>query len=40
MAKGSRSCGLDSHKDQHAIQDAEIKEMLKHIKQYAHVDLH
>jgi len=32
MAKGSQSCGLNSHKDQHAMQDAEIRERLTHIK--------
>ena len=30
--KGSQSCGLNSQKDQHEIQDAEIRESLKHIK--------
>ena len=32
MAKESQSCGLDSHKDQQAMQDAEIRERLRHIK--------
>ena len=32
MAKGGQSCGSDNHNDQHAIQDAEIRERLKHIK--------
>jgi ATP-binding protein involved in chromosome partitioning len=32
MGKGSQGCGLDSRKDPHAIQDAEIKESLGHIK--------
>jgi ATP-binding protein involved in chromosome partitioning len=32
MGKGSQGCGLDSRKDPHAIQDAEIKESLSHIK--------
>ena len=32
MVKGSQSCGLDSHKDQNAMQDAEIRERLRQIK--------
>lgn len=32
MANDSQSCGLDSKKDQQAIQDVEIKERLNHIK--------
>lgn len=32
MPKGSQSCGVNSQKDQHAIQDAEIKERLSHIR--------
>jgi len=32
MTNDSQSCGLDSKKDQQAIQDAEIKERLNHIK--------
>ncbi|MCP4666787.1 MAG: Mrp/NBP35 family ATP-binding protein [Deltaproteobacteria bacterium] len=32
MAEAQPSCGFDSQKDQHAMQDAEIKERLKHIK--------
>lgn len=32
MTKGNQSCGLDSQKDQHAMQDVEIRESLKHIK--------
>ena len=32
MAKGSQSCGIDSHKDQNAMQDDEIRERLRQIK--------
>ena len=32
MIKGSRSCGLDSYKDQHTMQDDEIRERLRQIK--------
>ncbi len=32
MTEGNPSCGFDSQKDQHSLQDAEIKEKLKHIK--------
>ena len=32
MAKEQQSCGLNTHQDQHAKQDAEIKESLKRIK--------
>lgn len=32
MAGESQGCGLNSHKDQHEIQDAEIRERLMHIK--------
>ena len=32
MVKDKESCGINSRKDQHAIQDAEIKERLTHIK--------
>ena len=32
MPKGSESCGFNTQKDQHEIQDAEIKEKLSHIK--------
>jgi ATP-binding protein involved in chromosome partitioning len=32
MARESQGCGLDSRKDQHEIQDAEIRERLRHIK--------
>ncbi|MBW1767542.1 MAG: P-loop NTPase [Deltaproteobacteria bacterium] len=32
MAEGNHSCGLNNQKDQQAIQDAEIKERLSHIK--------
>ena len=32
MSKENESCGLNSHKDKHDIQDAEIRETLKHIK--------
>ena len=32
MSKENESCGLNSYKDKHDIQDAEIRETLKHIK--------
>ena len=32
MTNEDRSCGLNTQQDQHAIQDAEIRERLKHIK--------
>ena len=32
MTKKDQSCGLNSQKEQHEIQDAEIRETLKHIK--------
>ena len=32
MTNGNQSCGLNTKQDQHAIQDVEIKESLKHIK--------
>jgi len=32
MAEGNHSCGLNNQKDQQAMQDAEIKERLSHIK--------
>ena len=32
MAQKEKSCGLNSHNDQHAMQDAEINERLRHIK--------
>jgi ATP-binding protein involved in chromosome partitioning len=32
MAKGNKSCGLNSQQDQHQQQDMEIKERLRHIK--------
>lgn len=32
MTKENQSCGINSQQDQHAIQDAEIRERLKHIK--------
>ena len=32
MVKGNQSCGLDSHKDQNAMQDDEIRERLRQIK--------
>ena len=32
MTKGSQSCGLDNHKDQNAMQDAQIRDRLRQIK--------
>jgi len=32
MTKGSQSCGLDNHKDQNAMQDAQIRDRLSQIK--------
>ncbi|MFH0845153.1 MAG: Mrp/NBP35 family ATP-binding protein [Pseudomonadota bacterium] len=32
MNKENHSCGFDNHKDKHEIQDAEIRERLRHIK--------